>query len=131
MEGWKSLKPFAPGVRSSIVMVKLSSRDEMFGFIRDWKDEEFKYKEHVIRARADKTPEQRKANAKIYNISEYLNSKFMDKEFDSEFKNAPVWLGDGEVVKWDSDSESFLWQEDVINKAGVVIDREEAEKHTH
>ena len=124
---WKHLVPFAPNVRSSTVMIKVSSRDEVFDFIRHWKNFDVKFKENPIRARGDKPPEQRKANSKIYKVSEYMRKKFADKDVDADFKHSSVWVGDWEVVKWDSSSEKFVWDEDNLEKAGVTIDQAEVD----
>ena len=127
-EEWKDLVAFAPNIRSSIAMIKVESKDEVFDFIRKWKVDEHEYKDRKIRARADKPPEQRKANGKIYSMAEHLRSTFVQTDVDADFKNGSVWLGDHEVVKWDMDTESFSWLEDGVQKCGVVIDRTEAEK---
>jgi hypothetical protein len=127
-EDFKSLSPFAPNVRSSVVMIKMTSKEDVFEFIAKWKESDIIFKGRAIRATTDKPPEQRKANAKIYNMTGHLKSVFIDKEVDADFRNASVWLGDWEVVKWDIQAEAFKWIEDGMSKAGVVVDRAEAEK---
>ena len=124
---WKHLICFAPGVRTSMVMVKVGSKDEVFEFIHIWKSLDVSFKGKPIRARADKTPEQRTGNSRIYRMSEYLKGVVIDKDVDPDFKNFSVWIGDQEVVKWDPQAGRFNWMEDPINKAGVEIDRVAAE----
>ena len=129
-EDWKHLGAFAPSVRSSVVMVKMRSMDEVFDFIRLWKDSDIKFKDNPIRARADKTPEQRKANSKIYKVSQYLKELCPGKEVDPDFKRASVWIDEWQVVKLDGSADQYQWTDDNIQKAGVNIDREQAEKAT-
>ena len=127
---WKHLVPFAPSVRSSNVLIKMRSRDEVFEFIQKWKVLDTKFKDHSIRARADTPPQQRKANAKIFRMFEHLKSECHGKEDDADFKRSSVWIGDWEVVKWDQDADQFRWMDDDIRNAGVVINKEEAENAT-
>ena len=127
-EEWRNLIAFAPSVRSSVVMVKMRSRDEVFEFIRSWKESSIRFKDRDIRARADKTPEQRTANSKIYKMAEHLKGVMIDKDVDPDFKNSSVWVGEGEVVKWVPQEERFSWSKDGISKAGVTIDHAEAER---
>ena len=127
-EEWKNLISFAPAVRTSMVMVKVQSREEVFEFIRNWKDLDVSFKGKPIRARGDKTPEQRTGNSRIYKMSEYLKTVFIDHDVDPDFKNFGVWVGDWEVVKWDPQGGTFNWAEETLNKAGITIDRAEAEK---
>ena len=127
-EEWKHLIAFAPGVRASAVMIKVKSKDEMFDFIQKWKDLDISFKEKPIRARADKTPEQRMGNSRIYRMNEYLKGVFTDKDVDPDFKRSSVWIGDGEVVKWDPQADMFKWEEETLTEAGIEIDRAEAEK---
>ena len=131
MEQWSHLTPFAPGVRASSVLVKVRSRDEVFEFIQHWKDTGFEYKGKAIRARADKTPEQRKANSKIYKMAEHLKTAFIDRDVDADFKRSSVWLGEWEVVRWDTSGENFQWIDDQIVKSGATIDREAAMDHVN
>ena len=127
-EAWGHLMPFAPYVRSSVVMVRVKSKEEMFEFIHFWKDLHITFKDRSIRARTDKTPEQRKSNSMIYKMSERLKGLLVDKDVDPDFKNTSVWVGDGEVVRWDPQAGKFSWLDEGIAKAGVSIDRQEAEK---
>ena len=127
-EEWKDFIPFAPGVRASVVMVKLSSKEDVFEFIHKWKNLGISFKDKAIRARADKTPEQRKSNAMIYNMSNHLKEVLADKHVDPDFKRMSTWVGEWEVVRWDPQVGSFHWVEEDILKAGVTIDRDYAEK---
>ena len=127
-EEWKHFIAFAPAVRTSSVIVKVKSKDDVFEFIQQWKDADISFKEKSIRARADKTPEQRKGNSRIYRMAEHLKGIFIDKDVDPDFKRLSVWVGDFEVVKWDPQVESFGWEEENINKAGVTVDRDIAER---
>ena len=127
-EEWSHLSPFAPGVRASVVIVKVTSKEEVFEFIRFWKDLGFTFKDRPIRARTDKTPEQRKTNSMIYKMSEHLKGALADKGVDPDFKNSSVWVGRGEVVKWDPQAGQFGWLEAGIATAEVTIDRTAAEK---
>ena len=126
---WSTLAPFTPGVRSSVAMIRVDCKDDVYDFIRKWKaqdEEDIKFKGAAIRARADKPREQRKANGKIWSMAEYLRTTFQDKLVHADFRNSSVWLGDWEV-KWDMDTEAFKWLEDGISDAAVVVDRAEAE----
>ena len=125
-EEWRDLVPFAPNVRSSVVMIKVNSRDDIYDFIRKWKTTDARFNDHPIRARADKSPEQRKANGKVYMAWQYLREKFEDKGVDPDYTNSSVWIGEWEVAKWDAASETIQWLEEGIASAGVVIDRDEA-----
>ena len=127
-EEWEHLTPFAPAVRTSVGMIKMRSKEEVFDFIQFWKELDITFKDFKIRARADKTPEQRKANSKIYKMSEFLKGLFQDKDVDPDFRYSSVWVGDGEVVKYDPQADKYIWEEEGIQKAGVTIDRDAAEQ---
>ena len=47
---------------------------------------------------------------------------------DADFKRASVWIGDYEVVKWDMESEKFVWDDAAISSSGIMIDKDEAEE---
>lgn len=132
-EEWKDLTAFAPNVRSSIALIRVDSNQEVRDFIRLWKDQNddvTQFKGHVIRASVDKPPEKRKANDRVYNLASYLQSKMVDKDVDADFKNASVWLGDSQIATWDVDTETFLWKDDIIQSAGLQVDKVEAEAFT-
>ena len=61
-------------------------------------------------------------------MSEHLKRVFIDKDVDPDFKNFSVWIGEWEVVKWDPQAEQFNWAEEPLTKAGITIDRAEAER---
>ena len=42
-----------------------------------------------------------------------------------------VWLGEWEVVRWDTSGENFQWIDDQIVKSGATIDREAAMDHVN
>ena len=125
---WSELETFTPNIRSSIAMVKVNSKDEVFEFAREWKSAGAVFKGQSIRARADKPPEQRKANGKVYAMGDYLRQKFTDKEVDCDFRSSSIWFGDWEAVKWDIESDSFKWIEEGLSSAAVEIDRDDAER---
>ena len=127
-EEWKTFIAFAPGVRASAVMVKMGSKEEMYEFIQKWKNLDISFKGKTIRARTDKTPEQRTGNKNTFKTSEHLKGVFVDKYVDPDFKNFSVCVGDFEVVKWDPQAQRFNWQEEDIKKAGLTIDRDSAER---
>lgn len=129
-DDWRELHAFAPNVRSSIALIKMESEHEVKQFIRAWKNlPGSKFKGNAIRATADKPPEQRKANAKVYSMSVYLRSKIANKDVDADFKRASVWVGDAEVVKWDIESDIFRWMDDAVENLGGHIDKKEAEAY--
>ena len=108
-------------------MVKVRSKEEMYEFIQKWKNLDISFKGKTIRARTDKTPEQRMGNKKTFKMSEHSKGVFIDKCVDLDFKHFSVWVGDCEVVKWDPQAARLNWQEEDINKAGLTIDRDSAE----
>ena len=115
-------------MRTSVVLTRVASKDEVFDFIRKWKTAEPLFNGHTIHARADKPPEQRKANAKVFKITAALREVFIDKDIDPDYKNHSVWLGDFEVVKWDMEGETYFWLDEGIAGAGVQVDRQDIEK---
>ena len=128
---WEKLLPFATGVRASVAMVRMNCKEEVFDMIRQWKaldENDIKFKGVMIRARTDKPPAQRKANGKIWAMASYLRNTFNDKEVDADFRNSSVWMGDWEVVKWDTELEGFRWLDDGISHTGLDIQRAEAEE---
>ena len=130
-EEWKRLKGFAPNVRGTIAMIKMSTTGEVSKFIEEWSTVDHTYKGAAIRARFEKPPEKRKSNAKIYLMGEYLRAKFQDKEFDTDFKYACVWGGDaGVIVSWNVEEEEFEWNDDVIAHFGITINKTQAVEHT-
>ena len=96
MESLDSIRSRSP---SQFCSCESAVRDEVFEFIQQWKDTGSEYKGKAIRARADKTPEQRKANSKIYKMAEHLKTAFIDRDVDADFKRSSVWLGEWEVVR--------------------------------
>ena len=124
---WKQLVPFAPNVCLSVVMIRMKSQDEVVEFIQCWKGWGIEFKGHPIRARADKSPDQRKANSNIYTMTQHLKGVFVGKEVDADFKHSSVWIDDCEVAKWDTDAAKFKWMDEDIQKAGLVFNKEEAE----
>ena len=61
-------------------------------------------------------------------MNEYLKGVLVDEDVDPDFKRSSVWIGDWEVVKWDPQAEMYKWEEETLTKAGIAIDRSEAEK---
>ena len=128
---WSSLKPFAPGIRSSVALIRISDLDAAYEFIDAWRSSDHTYKDREIRARTERPPEQRKSNAKIDLINEFLRREFPGVDLDTDFKNACVWADDGAVVTWDIDEERFSWDDGVLQSAGMgSLNKESAEQHT-
>ncbi|CAK0800469.1 unnamed protein product [Prorocentrum cordatum] len=130
VEEWKGLHVFAPNVRSTVAMVRVHSKDAVFDFISKWKPMNIEYKGSAIRARADKTPEQRRSNAKIYQMAEYLKKTFIDKDIDADYKQAAVWVKDWKLVEWDRDASDFVWDDGAISSSGLTVDKLKAEEAT-
>eukprot|EP00975_Prorocentrum_lima_P037008 7789914-Prorocentrum_lima.AAC.1 len=63
---WEGLSATSPDIRSTICLLKMSSRDEVYKLLNMWIWGSHVFKGNTIRAKADRPPEQRKANAKIY-----------------------------------------------------------------
>ena len=68
--------------------------------------------------------EKRKSHRQIYLMNEFLTKIYGSYECDVDFKHACVWVGDvGELVSRSLDDESFIWNDDVIAQAGIVVDK--------
>jgi hypothetical protein len=124
---WSSVDAFAPSVKSSVVIVKLSAQDEIHKFIADWKHLNATFKDQVIRARHDKPPEKRKSDSRVYMMNEYLTQKHGDTEFDMDLKKGCICLGDEKFVEWCIDGEVFSWNDTHVTRVGV--DKAAAERH--
>ena len=83
-----------------------------------------------IRARADKTPEQRKANSRIYGISQHIKNSATDYEVDADYRRSKVWVGDYSVVSWNMNKECFEWDDHALSTLGLALNKEEAEAHS-
>ena len=65
-------------------------------------------------------------------MNEYLKQNHGTFDFDVDFKQACVWVGDvGELVTWSVDDEGFMWHEDVITQAGISVEKDKAEEYTN
>ena len=129
---WQHLKAFAPGVRSSVAIIRMQSKDEGFDFCSEWKslaDKDVSFNGSRLRARTDQSPAQRKMNAKVYHMTDYFKTKFQDKQFDADFKQGIVWADEGELVKWSMTSEDFVWGDEVLASGGYDIDKVAAIAH--
>ena len=131
LDEWAMLTAFAPNLCGTIGMIKMNSSSQVFDFIDKWNRLELKYKEKTVKARAEKPPEKRKSNAKIYLMTEFLTKNAIEHEFEADFKHASVWVDDiGELVSWNV-VEEFEWDNDVLTKAGITsLDKAKAEEHT-
>ena len=111
-------------------MIRVKGTDEVEDFINGWRTTTHKYNEsREIRARKEKSPEQRKSNAKIYLMTEFVRNTFPDVEVETDYKNATVWLDSGALVSWDMHNEKFSWDKEVIRISGLTIDKSKAEEH--
>ena len=94
-------------------------------FISQWNSDLQEFNDHhIIRAQCEKPPEKRKSNRKIYLMNEYLSQNHKTHEFDADFKHTCVRVGEvGELVTWNVDDEVFIWNDDVISQASIVVDK--------
>ena len=108
----------------------METKDNIYALIRQWRSFKVTFAEHVIIARAERPPEQRRINANIYLMTEFLRNKLPSLIFDPDYKHASVWCNEGELVRWDLEDESFSWEEEVIQKADLTFDRDQAVAYT-
>ena len=125
---WADLVGFAPGVRSSLALIKTSCQEDVWDFVMRWKNEEHIYKGVAIRARSDKSKEQRETNGRVWGMLKYLETKFPKTEFDPDYKGASVWIPAGKVVSWEPDSKDYIWNEGLLKEQAMEVDEEEAKK---
>eukprot|EP00929_Paragymnodinium_shiwhaense_P007825 TRINITY_DN111731_c0_g1_i1.p1 TRINITY_DN111731_c0_g1~~TRINITY_DN111731_c0_g1_i1.p1 ORF type:complete len:139 (-),score=33.60 TRINITY_DN111731_c0_g1_i1:269-685(-) len=127
---WKDLVAFAPHVRGSVGLVRLDTTGNVGDFIREWQRRgPVYYKDVSIKAFRDSTPEERKMFGKLFHLREYLMKTFPDQEFDSDKKNACIWLGDDKLAKCCAESDAFVWDEQAATTLGV--DRQAAQSYSH
>ena len=103
----------------------------MYDFIRKWNSQEHVFKNCTIRAKADKPPEQRKANAKIYLVTKYLKEAAGSEkadDVDGDYRKSVVWYGDSQLVSWNRDTEKLEWNEDVMAMLDISITSGEIEQ---
>jgi hypothetical protein len=129
-EEWKHLESFAPNVRGTVALVRMSSVDAVHSFARTWNAKGFDFKGSILRCRAERPPEKRKSNAKVYLMHEFLVNIFKGKVFDADYRRGSVWSDDGGLVRWNVTSESFEWDQDMISKSALNIDTSKATQHT-
>ena len=121
-------KVFAPGIRTSVAMVRLTSKTALFKFVNAWKQAEeagliskFGDDELVIRTKRDKPPAIRKAHEKLWQLFTHLKSLgHNDAEID--WRKCSLWINDCEVVKWDIDTDSAIWMETDMSHQNLLID---------
>ena len=121
-------KVFAPGIRTSVAMIRLLSKTALFKFVNAWKQAEeagfiskFGDEGLVIRAKRDKPPAIRKAHGKLWQLFTHLRSLgHNDAEID--WRNCTLWINDCEVVKWDVDNELAIWRETDMTLHNLLID---------
>ena len=119
MPDWKNCTYFAPAVRTSIAIIKMNDHCEVKDFIEKWRELNLTFKSCVIRARPDKTPEQRKSNAKIFSMMKLLNQILPGKVIDPDWKKGTIWVEDAQVSQWIADTESWKWDENAMRAAGL------------
>jgi hypothetical protein len=119
---WSTVEGFAPVVRSSVAIIKLSAQAEIKTFIAD-----AKFKDHIVRTRQDKPPEKRRSDSRMFMINEDLKQKHVCHEFDMDLKKACAWMGDEKLVEWCVEGEAFAWNEG--QAFGIGMDRASAERH--
>ena len=118
MPEWRGCQYFAPAVRTSVALVRLPSQDEVYEFIKQWKEMAPVFKTHLIRARADKTPQQRKANAKLYAMAIHMRTLVANgMVVDPDWKHGKVWVEDWPVVQWRQDPERWEWNMEAMTGA--------------
>ena len=81
----RELVPSAPNVRGTVALIRLGNQDDVEEFSTAWKQTDHEYGDANIHARPEKTPEKRKSNAKIYLMTEALQSQFSDKEIEPNY----------------------------------------------
>ena len=119
---------FAPGICTSVAMIRLPSKTALFKFVNAWKQAEeagliskFGDEGLVIRAKRDKPPAIRKAHGKLWQLFTHLKSLgHNDAEID--WRNCTLWINDCEVVKWDGDTDSAIWRETDMTLHTLLID---------
>ena len=128
MPDFKHLKCFAPGVRTSMAIVRVSSNEEGFAFCKAFKDNEIDFQGARLRARGDKTADERKRNRNVYNMTDYFNKHF-EGNFEADYRRGIVWADEGRIATWNTDSSVFDWSDDLLQSAGYKVDKAEAAAH--
>ena len=128
MPTFSHLKCFAPGVRTSMAIIRVSSKDEGISFCEAFKEKEVIFEGVRLRARGDKSREERIRNARIFNMTDFFRKNF-EGDFDPDFGKGIVWGEEGALVKWIMESEKFEWMDATLEKAGYKVDKHEALAH--
>ena len=64
-------------------------------------------------------------------MTKHLNANQKGIDFDPDFKNGCVRMGElGSVVSWSTDDCRFEWDDNVMKAGGIFIDEGKAEEHT-
>ena len=129
-EAWKDLTAFAPGIRTSIALIRMHSNDDVRAFCQQWRADDITFQGAALRAGPVRTPEERKSNTKIYNLSDFVRKTFPPKEFDADFKRAKLWGDEGIIAVWSAEEECFKWNDDVLSAGGYTFDKSAALIHT-
>lgn len=94
--------------------------------MEEWNNEGIRYQ---LRAKRSGPPAERKANAKIHNMNSFFQTLLPGREFEPDYRLATIWADEGKFVKWDASADAFVWFDDVLQKGGYVVHRNETAAH--